>query len=79
MLHPEMARELLSQRARELQSQAQERRLAHSVRAAARARRRGQADGARFVPPVIPDYVEEIVGAKAQDHRSHGRADRTAA
>ena len=79
MLHPEMARELVGQRARELQTQAQERRLAHSVRELIRAQRRGQADGARFVAPVIPDYVEEIVGATAQDHRSHARADRTAA
>jgi hypothetical protein len=79
MLHPEMSRELIRQRARELQSQAQERRLAHSVREAIRTQRRGQADGARFVPPAIPDYVEDILGATAQNHRSHARADRTAA
>ena len=79
MLHPDMARELISQRARELQSQAQERRLAHTVRESIRSRRRGQADSATFVPPVIPDYVEEIVGATAQHQRSHAHTDRTAA
>jgi hypothetical protein len=79
MLHPEMARELINQRARELQSQARQRRLAHSVREAIRAQRRGQADGARFVPPVIPDYVDDIVGATASDQHSHTRAGRTAA
>jgi DNA invertase Pin-like site-specific DNA recombinase len=79
MLHPEMARELISQRTRELESQARQRGLAHTVRAAARARRRGQAAGATFVPPVIPDYVEDIVAAKATDQHNHARAGRTAA
>ena len=79
MLHPDMARELISQRSREMQSQAQERRLAHSLREARRARRHGQADGATFVPPVIPDYVEDIVGATASHQHGHSRAGRTAA
>jgi hypothetical protein len=79
MLHPDMARELISQRTRELQSQARERGLAHSLRAAARARRRGQTADATFVPPVIPDYVEDIVGVTAPDQGSHTRAGRTAA
>jgi hypothetical protein len=77
MYHPDMARELISQRARELQSQAQQRRLARTVRDAIRAQRHGQA--ATFVAPVIPDYVEDILGATAQDHRGHARTDRAAA
>jgi hypothetical protein len=68
MYHPEMARELISQRARELQTQAQQRRLARTVRDAIRAQRRGQA--AKFATPLIPDYVEDILGATALDHRT---------
>jgi hypothetical protein len=74
-----MARELISQRARELESQARQRSLAHTVRAAARARRHGQAADATFAPPVIPDYVADIVGASATDQHNHARTGRTAA
>ncbi len=57
-MHPEIMRELIAQRGREMQARARQARL---VRIAIRGRRRGrsrldEADG--FVLPVIPDYVD---------------------
>ena len=59
-MHPEIARELMAQRSRELRERAQQARVARTVSRAQRARRRGaslpQADD--FVWPAIPDYVD---------------------
>jgi hypothetical protein len=74
-----MARELAGQHVRELQSQARQRSLAHSLRAASRARRRVQADDAAFVPPVIPDYVKDITGLPVPEQHGQSNAGRTAA
>jgi hypothetical protein len=59
-MHPEILRELTSQRGREMRARAHEAMLAAAASRARRARRRGsvldEADG--FDIPAIPDYVD---------------------
>ena len=59
-MHPEILRELTSQRGREMRARAHEAMLARTLSRAQRARRRGsmpaEADG--FDLPAIPDYVD---------------------
>ncbi len=60
-MHPEILRELISQRSREMQARAHRANLARMVSRAVRAERRGisvpdEADG--FAAPAIPDYVD---------------------
>jgi hypothetical protein len=60
-MHPEILRELTSQRGREMRAQAHQASLARMASRARRAARRGhrtsdEADG--FVIPAIPDYVD---------------------
>ena len=63
-MHPEIARELMAQRSRELREQAQQAMVARTARAVTRkhrAARRGASlpNGADdFVCPPIPDYVD---------------------
>jgi len=59
-MHPEILRELTSQRGREMRARAHEAMLARTASRARRARRRGsmldEANG--FDIPAIPDYVD---------------------
>ena len=59
-MHPEILRELTSQRGREMRTRAHEAMLARTASRAQRARRRGtitdETDG--FAIPAIPDYVD---------------------
>ncbi len=59
-MHPEILRELTSQRGREMRARAHEAMLARTASRVQRARRRGsvldEADG--FDIPAIPDYVD---------------------
>jgi len=58
-MHPDFARELINQRTRELRAEATRLSFARKLRAAHKARRREQTT---FEPPVIPDYVHDLVG-----------------
>jgi hypothetical protein len=56
-MHPEIARELTTQRSRDLQAQARQASLARMLRASKRrAATRDKAD--EFVVPAIPDFVD---------------------
>jgi hypothetical protein len=60
-MHPEIARELIGQRGREMRERAQQASEARTASRARRAARRGAAlpNGADdFVCPAIPDYVD---------------------
>jgi hypothetical protein len=60
-MHPEIARELIGQRGREMRERAQQATLARTVSRARRAERRGASlpNGADdLVCPAIPDYVD---------------------
>jgi hypothetical protein len=57
-MHPDIARELMNQRNREMVAQARHDSLARQLRAALRARRHGQQ---QVELPVIPDYVPDLV------------------
>jgi len=60
-MHPEIARELIAQRGRELRERAQQASVARTASRKHRAVRRGasRADrGADFTCPAIPDYVD---------------------
>jgi hypothetical protein len=60
-MHPEILRELSTQRGRDMQARAQQASLARAVSRVRRAIRRGTAglDGAEdFAIPAIPDYVD---------------------
>jgi len=61
-MHPDIARELMTQRTREMREAAQEASLARKLRHALRARSR---DRRPFEPPVIPDYVDDMVASPA--------------
>jgi hypothetical protein len=56
-MHPEIMRELIAQRNRDLRERAQSAILARSLRAARRGRGR-PAKADEFVVPAIPDYVD---------------------
>jgi hypothetical protein len=62
-MHPDIARELMNQRTREMRAEATQANVARRLRAALRNRRREQNT---FVPPVIPDYVDDMVGGSGQ-------------
>jgi hypothetical protein len=68
-MHPEILRELTSQRGREMRARAHEAMLARTVSRAQRARRRGnmpdEANG--FDIPAIPDYVDGSFRAPSAD------------
>ena len=59
-MHPEILRELTSQRGREMRERAQQGMLARMAGKARRARRRGPSGPGEdeFVVPVVPDYVD---------------------
>ena len=60
-MHPEILRELTSQRGREMRDQAHRATLVRIASRARRARRHGLAgpgEANEFVAPVIPDYVD---------------------
>ena len=58
-MHPEILRELTSQRGREMRTRAEQAMLARSVIRARRAHRRGGAvQDEHFVVPAIPDFVD---------------------
>ena len=59
-MHPEILRELTSQRGREMRERAQQSMLARMAGKARRARRRGPGGPGEdeFVVPVVPDYVD---------------------
>ena len=59
-MHPEILRELHSQRSRDLQERAHQARLARTVSRSLRALRRRTrvAEADEFVVPAIPDYVD---------------------
>jgi len=60
-MHPEIARELIAQRGRELRERAQQANAARTVSRTHRATRRGaslQHKADDFICPAIPDYVD---------------------
>jgi hypothetical protein len=57
-MHPEILRELASQRGREMRDRAQLGALVRIASRAQRARRRGLAETDEFVVPAVPDYVD---------------------
>ena len=60
-MHPEIARELIAQRGRELRERAQQAMVARTVSRTRRAARRGASlpyEGDDFTCPAIPDYVD---------------------
>jgi hypothetical protein len=69
-MHPEILRELTSQRGREMRAQAEQAMLARSVIRARRARRYGDAAQAeKFVVPAIPDFVDGSFRAEVADEQ----------
>ena len=80
-MHPDLMRELIDQRGREMRSQASQARLASALRKALRRRRHGAAADT-FVAPAIPDYVDGTFrtdGQPAQEHSNAGAQSRPAA
>jgi len=60
-MHPEIARELVAQRGRELRERARQAMVARTVSRAQRATRRGASlphEADEFIRPAIPDYVD---------------------
>jgi hypothetical protein len=57
-MHPEILRELISQRGREMRDQARRAALVRTASRAQRARRRGLAEPDEFVVPAVPDFVD---------------------
>ena len=55
-MHPEIARELTSERGRDMRNQAHQATLARTAARIRRARRHGVEAADEFVAPVIPDY-----------------------
>jgi len=73
-MHPEILRELTSQRGREMRDQAHQATLARMASKIRRARRRGLSgleDGDEIVLPPIPDYVNGSFRA-TPDHDNAG-------
>ena len=79
-MHPEIARELIAQRGRELRERAQQAMVARTVSRAHRAMRRG-ASLDDFNCPAIPDYVDGSfrTGSPAEDQAGRVPAARHAA
>ena len=57
-MHPEILRELSSQRGREMRDRAHRAGLVRIASRARRARRRGLAETDEFAVPAVPDYVD---------------------
>jgi hypothetical protein len=57
-MHPEILRELSSQRGREMRDRAHQFAIVRIASRARRARRRGLAETDEFVVPAVPDYVD---------------------
>ncbi len=80
-MHPEILRQLTSQRGREMRARAHEAMLARTISRARRARRRGsmpdEADG--FDIPAIPDYVDGSFRVSPADGAPAGPAARVPA
>ena len=57
-MHPEILRELTSQRGREMRDRAHRAALVRIASRARRARRRGLAETDEFVIPAVPDYLD---------------------
>ncbi|MGH3190170.1 MAG: hypothetical protein ACRDPY_40340 [Streptosporangiaceae bacterium] len=80
-MHPEILRELTSQRGREMRARAHEAMLAAAASRAQRARRRGsaldEADGLDI--PAIPDYVDGSFRVPSADGTLAGQAGRVPA
>jgi hypothetical protein len=57
-MHPEILRELSSQRGREMRDRAHRATLVRTASRARRARRRGLAEPDEFVVPAVPDFVD---------------------
>jgi hypothetical protein len=57
-MHPEILRELSSQRGREMRDRAHRASLIRIASRARRTRRRGRAETDEFVVPAVPDYVD---------------------
>ena len=63
-MHPEILRELIAERGRDLQAQAHRAMLAQAAAKAARAGRRGHRVPDQVVMPAIPDYVDGSFGTE---------------
>jgi hypothetical protein len=72
-MHPDLMRELIDQRGREMRSQAGQARLARTLRTALRGRRHaaGAAPEELAMPP-IPDYVDGTFRADREPAPEHG-------
>jgi hypothetical protein len=66
-MHPEILRELGSQRGREMRDRAHRASLVRIASRARRARRRGLAETDEFVVPAVPDYVDGSFRAQPAD------------
>jgi hypothetical protein len=72
-MHPEILRELTSQRRREMQAQAHQAVLARSASRAARILRHGTGtpdEADEFVVPAIPDYVDGSFRTASADDKA---------
>jgi hypothetical protein len=66
-MHPEILRELTSQRGHEMREQAHRATLVRIASRARRAGRRGLAETDEFVVPAIPDYVDGTFQVRPAD------------
>ena len=66
-MHPEILRELSSQRGREMRDRAHRAAIVRIASRARRARRHGVAEADEFVVPAVPDYVDGSFRAKPAD------------
>lgn len=72
-MHPDLMRELIDQRGREMRSQASQARLASALRKTLRGRRHGKAADT-FVAPPVPDYVDGTFHTDSQPAQEHSSA-----
>ena len=78
-MHPEILRELTSQRGREMQKRAHQSMLARMASRARRSSRRGLSGPDHedpFVVPAIPDYVDGSFRAPSADDQAAGQPGR---
>jgi hypothetical protein len=76
-MHPEILRELTSQRGREMRDRAHRAMLARTASKITRARRRGLAgpgEADEFAMPAIPDYVDGSFAVPSADEKAAGQA-----
>jgi hypothetical protein len=81
-MHPEILRELTSQRGREIRAQAQQAMLARAVRRTLRARRHGNGtpdEADEFAVPAIPDYVDGSFRTAPADDKAASQPSRVPA